>query len=285
MKDTDMNNLHDLYQMGRHLPDTETMPVFFFGHGTPMNALELNEFTRQWRQIGANLPKPAAILAISAHWLTQGGTAVTAMNQPQTIHDFGGFPKALFDMQYPALGHAGLVQATIQNISLTKVHEDMEWGLDHGTWSVLTHVFPEADVPVVQLSIDYSQNGAYHIALGKQLAALRRKGVLIVASGNMVHNLRMMSRTAQLDEAFGFDWAWEANDVFKDLIVQREYERLANWQNLGEAVRLAIPTPDHYYPMLYALGLQEANDELSFFNDKAVMGSLTMTSFRLDARV
>lgn len=285
MKDADMTNLHDLYQMGRHLPDTETMPVFFFGHGTPMNALELNEFTRQWRQIGANLPKPAAILAISAHWLTQGGTAVTAMEKPQTIHDFGGFPQALFNMQYPAVGHAGLVQETIQNISLTQVHEDMEWGLDHGTWSVLTHVFPEANVPVVQLSIDYSQGAAYHIELGKQLAALRRKGVLIVTSGNMVHNLRMMSRTAQLDEAFGFDWALEANDVFKDLIGKREHARLANWQNLGAAVSLAIPTPDHYYPMMYALGLQETGDELSFFNDQAVMGSLTMTSFRLDARM
>lgn len=280
-----MNTLQQLHTHTQALPNTASMPVFFFGHGTPMNAIEETEFALKWRSIGENLPTPTAILAISAHWLTQGGTAVTAMDQPRTIHDFGGFPQALFDVEYPAPGSPLLAHTTIDAINMTHVHEDMEWGLDHGTWSVLRHVFPQANVPIVQLSIDYSRDAAYHYKLGQQLAALRRKGVLIVASGNMVHNLRMVSWQKGIDEAFGFDWALEADEQFKTLLSQREHERLIDWQNLGEAVRLAVPTPDHYYPMMYAMGLQEATDELSFFNDKAVMGSLTMTSFRLDAKL
>ena len=280
-----MQNLHSLYQHSRALPDTDTMPVFFFGHGSPMNAIEENEFTHTWNQIGANLPTPTAILAISAHWLTQGVTAVTAMDAPRTIHDFGGFPQALFDVQYLAAGSPVLAHTTIDTITMTHVHEDMEWGLDHGTWSVLKHVFPQANVPIVQLSIEYSQGAAYHYQLGQQLAALRRKGVLIVASGNMVHNLRMVSWTKPVDEAFGFDWALEANERFKAMLLSQDHKRLLDWQNQGEAFRLAIPTPDHYFPMMYSMGLQEANDELTFFNDKAVMGSLTMTSYRLDAKV
>ena len=161
----------------------------------------------------------------------------------------------------------------------------MEWGLDHGTWSVLKHVFPQANVPIVQLSIDYSQGAAYHYQLGQQLAALRRKGVLIVASGNMVHNLRMVSWQKPVDEAFGFDWTLEANERFKAMLLSQDHQGLMDWQNQGEAFRLAIPTPDHYYPMMYSMGLQEASDELTFFNDKAVMGSLTMTSYRLDSRL
>ena len=250
-----------------------------------MNAIEENEFTQTWQHIGENLPTPTAILAISAHWLTQGGTAVTAMDAPRTIHDFGGFPQALFDVQYPAAGSPALAHTVIDTLNQTHVHEDMEWGLDHGTWSVLKHVFPQANVPIVQLSIDYSQGAAYHYQLGQQLAALRRKGVLIVASGNMVHNLRMVSWQKPVDEAFGFDWTLEANERFKAMLLSQDHQGLMDWQNQGEAFRLAIPTPDHYYPMMYSMGLQEASDELTFFNDKAVMGSLTMTSYRLDSRL
>lgn len=280
-----MTNLHDLHTFGSQLPQTATMPVFFFGHGSPMNAIEDNEFSRKWRSIGENLPTPTAILAISAHWLTQGSTAVTAMPEPRTIHDFGGFPQALFDVQYPAQGSPVLAHTVIDTINMTHVHEDMAWGLDHGTWSVLRHVFPQANVPIVQLSIDYSQGAAYHWALGQQLAALRQKGVLIVASGNMVHNLRRVAWDKGADESYGFDWALEANEQFKTMLQQQQHDKLIAWQDQGEAFKLAIPTPDHYYPMMYAMGLQSAQDELSFFNDKAVMGSLTMTSFRLDARV
>ena len=279
-----MQNLNTLYQASRDFTATDTMPVFFFGHGSPMNAIEENEFTQTWQHIGENLPTPTAILAISAHWLTQGGTAVTAMDAPRTIHDFGGFPQALFDVQYPAAGSPALAHTVIDTLNQTHVHEDMEWGLDHGTWSVLKHVFPQANVPIVQLSIDYSQGAAYHYQLGQQLAALRRKGVLIVASGNMVHNLRMVSWQKPVDEAFGFDWALEANERFKAMLLSQDHQGLMDWQNQGEAFRLAIPTPDHYYPMMYSMGLQEASDELTFFNDKAVMGSLTMTSYRLDAK-
>lgn len=274
-----------LANMGNTFKNTDPYPVIFFGHGSPMNAIELNEFSKKWQEIGLNLPKPNAILCISAHWLTTKGTFITAMQQPKTIHDFGGFPQALFDVQYPANGSPELVKHTIEAVGTTHVHEDMEWGLDHGAWSVLKHVFPNANVPVVQLSIDYSKGAAYHYALAKELASLRRKGVLIVGSGNMVHNLRMVAWDKMDQPAFGFDWAIEANESMKKMINSNDHESLINWMQQGEAFKLAIPTPDHYFPMIYTLGLKEAKDEISYFNDKAVMGSLTMTSFRLDYKL
>src|SRR5690606_12182410 len=199
-------------------------------------------------------------------WLTTKGTFITAMQQPKTIHDFGGFPQALFDVQYPANGSPELVKHTIEAVGTTHVHEDMEWGLDHGAWSVLKHVFPNANVPVVQLSIDYSKGAAYHYALAKELASLRRKGVLIVGSGNMVHNLRMVAWDKMDQPAFGFDWAIEANESMKKMINSNDHESLINWMQQGEAFKLAIPTPDHYFPMIYTLGLKEAKDEISYFN-------------------
>lgn len=280
-----VNALSSLAQAATSFKDTDPMPVLFFGHGSPMNAIELNEFSQTWRTIGANLPKPNAILCVSAHWLSTNGTYVTAMEHPKTIHDFGGFPQALFDVQYPAPGNQALASWVIDIVNATHVHEDMEWGLDHGTWSVLKHVFPEADVPVVQLSIDYSKPAAYHYALAQELAALRKKGVLIVASGNMVHNLRMVSWDKPVDEDYGFDWAIEANTTMKNMLDTQNHQALIDWQNQGNAFKLAIPTPDHYYPMIYAMALQSSKDTLSFFNDKAVMGSLTMTSFRLDHKL
>lgn len=264
------------------LPNTDVMPVMFLGHGSPMNAIQTNEFTRTWNSIGAELKtQPTAILCISAHWLTQGGTAVTAMQMPKTIHDFGGFPQALFDVQYPAPGNKSLVDATIDEVKSIQIHQDHEWGLDHGTWSVLCHVFPQATIPVVQLSIDYSQGAQYHYDLAKQLSQLRRKGVLIVASGNLVHNLRLIPR-GQMNDYYGFDWALEADAKMQKFLLEHDHQSLINWDKQGQAFHLAIPTPDHYYPMIYALALQEDKDELSLFNTQAVGGSITMTSFRLD---
>ncbi|HRG89247.1 MAG TPA: 4,5-DOPA dioxygenase extradiol, partial [Chitinophagales bacterium] len=224
-------------------------------------------------------PQPAAVLVISAHWLTRG-THVTAMQHPQTIHDFGGFPQALFDVQYPAPGNPALAEEVKQLITTTPVGLDHDWGLYHGAWSVIKQMYPQANIPVLQLSIDYNQPGQYHFDLAKQLSALRSKGVLILGSGNMVHNLRMLAFDKMNEPGFGFDWAHEMNAVFKKHISARDYKPLINYESLGAAAKLAIPTPDHYYPMLYTLGLVEGADEVSFFNDKAVAGSLTMTSFK-----
>lgn len=282
MQTHQLDNLSVLNHWHTTLPNTATMPVMFLGHGSPMNAIQDNEFTREWNKIAVSLETvPTAILCISAHWLTQGQTDVTAMKMPRTIHDFGGFPQALFDMQYQASGNLALVQATTQAIQSVHVHHDHAWGLDHGTWAVLCHVFPEANIPVVQLSIDYSQPAQYHYELAKQLSSLRRKGVLIVASGNMVHNLRRIAFD-KMNDSFGFDWALEADAKMKNFLLDHNHQALIDWQKQGDSFLLSIPTPDHYYPMLYALGLQEEKDQMSIFNDKAVGGSLTMTSFRLD---
>jgi len=275
-----INSLNALAQFAAPLKPTEQMPVFFFGHGSPMNAIEENEFTREWSRIGNTIARPVAVLCISAHWLTTG-TFVTAMEQPKTIHDFGGFPKELFDVQYLAKGSEALAIETKELLKDIPVGLDIEWGLDHGCWSVLKHLYPKADIPVIQMSIDYDQPAEYHYKLGKQLAALRRKGVLIVGSGNMVHNLRMIAWDKMEEQNFAFDWATEANEKMKGFIQQHNHQPLLDFRLQGKAFDLAVPTPDHYYPMIYALALQEKNETLKFFNDKAVMGSLTMTSFSI----
>lgn len=256
------------------------MPVLFVGHGSPMYAIEENEFVTNWRELGKELPKPKAILAVSAHWETRG-TQVTAMAKPKTIHDFGGFPQALFDVQYPAPGSPELAQEAIRTIKSSPVAEDAQWGLDHGTWSVLRRIYPDADIPVVQLSLDYLKTPLQHYEMGKELASLREKGILIVGSGNIVHNLRQVVWNRPDDEAFGLDWALEASDLIKGLIVSENHRALIDYQSLGSAVRMAVPTPDHFLPLLYALALKRKDENLSFFNDKAVMGSLTMTSLRI----
>jgi 4,5-DOPA dioxygenase extradiol len=257
--------------------NNDTFPVLFVGHGSPMNAIEQNEFTNGWQNVSRNLPKPAAILCISAHWETKG-TFVTAMEKPSTIHDFGGFPQQLFDVQYPAPGSPELAAETQNLIEKTAVGLDNSWGLDHGAWSVIKHFFPEADVPVIQLSLDYRQDAQYHYDLGKQLAALRNKGILIVGSGNMVHNLRMIDW--QKPDA-GYDWALEANSKFKQLISSDDHKQLINYQNLGREIELSVPSPDHYLPLLYTLALKTDKEEVSFFNDKSVMGSISMTSVKI----
>jgi len=260
------------------------MPVLFVGHGSPMNGIEDNEFSVRWEQMAKEIPTPAAVLVISAHWFTNG-TRITAMDFPETIHDFGGFPQSLFDVQYPAPGNPGLAQETASLLHSAHVELDHDWGLDHGAWSVVRRMYPEAKIPVLQLSIDYTKPAQYHYDLAKELYSLRKKGVLIIGSGNMVHNLRMISWQNMNNAGFGYDWALTMNDKFKQIISSGDYTPLINYESLGAEARLAIPTPEHYLPLLYSLGLKGSKDEISFFNDKAVAGSLTMTSVKIaDAR-
>ncbi len=270
-------NTKELFTMTEKFGATDKMPVLFVGHGSPMNAIEENEFTEGWRKAGEAIPKPNAILAISAHWETRG-TFVTAMKEPPTIHDFGGFPQELYNVQYPAPGSPELAKEVTQNVKKTDVRPDEKWGLDHGTWSVVRHIYPKADIPVVQLSLDYYRTPEEHYALAKELSWLRKKGVLILGSGNIVHNLRMVAWDKIEEIGYGFDWANEANDKVKSLIINHDHTSLINYQSLGTAMKLSAPTPEHYLPLLYTLALQEKDEQVSFFNDKPVAGSLTMTS-------
>ncbi len=269
-----LKSLHNLPLLSQSPP----MPVLFMGHGSPMNAVEENSFSKGWRKLGADLPLPSAIHCISAHWLTRG-TYVTAMEQPETIHDFGGFPKALFDVQYPAKGNPELALAAQESAKSSGIELSYDWGLDHGAWSVLTHLYPQANIPVVQLSLDYGLDLQGHYRLAKSLASLRKRGVLIMGSGNIVHNLRMLDWQRNT----GFDWAEEANEKIKSLIQNRDHTALINYRTLGAAVQLAVPTPDHYLPLIYALALQEENEQAGFFNDEAVVGSITMTSVKIES--
>lgn len=273
-----MSSLQVFNKFTDTLPRQEQMmPFFFIGHGSPMNGIEDNEFSRRWKQIGKDLPTPRAVLVISAHWLTKG-THITAMEHPRTIHDFGGFPQELYNVQYPAPGAPLLANETRQLIKSTQVGLDHDWGLDHGTWTVVRHLYPEADIPVLQLSIDYHQPASYHYRLAKELITLRRKGVLIIGSGNMIHNLGMMAWEHLNEREYGYDWAIEMNSIFKEKIEKGDHQTLIRYESLGTASKLAVPTPDHYYPLIYTLALQEKNEQPLFFNDKLVGGSLNMTS-------
>lgn len=262
------------------LSETKKMPVLFLGHGSPMNAIEENEFVRGFRNIGKDIPTPKAILIISAHWETKG-TLVTAMQKPRTIHDFGGFSQALFDVQYPAPGSPELANETKRLIKKVQVGLDESWGLDHGAWSVVKHLYPKADVPIIQMSIDYTQGAQYHYDLAKELASLRKKGILIIGSGNMVHNLGMVAWDKLNTDSYGYDWAIEANDKMKHFILSDNHQPLIHFKSQGRAFDLAIPSPEHYLPLLYTLALKESNEQASFFNDKPVGGSLTMTSVKI----
>jgi 4,5-DOPA dioxygenase extradiol len=273
-----MNELNKIKEL---FNKTEQMPVLFIGHGSPMNAIEDNEFSKGWKDIGKTLPKPNAILCISAHWETRG-TFVTAMEKPKTIHDFGGFPKELFEVQYPAQGSPELAKEAKSIITKTEVGLDEKWGLDHGCWSVVKHLYPDADIPVIQMSLDYYQTAQYHYDLAKELSSLRKIGVLIIGSGNMVHNLGMVAWDKLNDSEYGYDWAKEANDKMKKYIMNGDHQSLIDYQSHGKSFNLAIPTPEHYLPLLYALALKQENEKVSLFNDKAVAGSLTMTSLKID---
>ncbi len=258
----------------------QVMPVLFIGHGSPMNGIEDNEFSRRWTQMAKEIPTPKAVLVVSAHWFSQG-THITAMDFPETIHDFGGFPKSLFDVQYKAPGNPALAKETASLIHSAHVELDHDRGLDHGAWTVIRHMYPEAKIPVLQLSIDYTKGPQYHFDLAKELHLLRKKGVLIMGSGNMVHNLGMVAWDKMSEPGFGYDWALKMNDTFKHLISNGDFQPLIHYESMGREGRLAIPTPEHYLPLLYSLGLKGSKDEISFFNDKAVAGSLTMTSVKI----
>jgi 4,5-DOPA dioxygenase extradiol len=261
----------------------EKMPVLFVGHGSPMNAIEDNEFSRGWRSIASTLPKPKAILMVSAHWETKG-TFVTAMEKPKTIHDFGGFPKELFAVEYPAHGSKWLAEESKKAVTTTPVGMDEAWGLDHGAWSILKHLYPAADIPVVQFSLDYTKDAQYHFDLAKELASLRRKGVLIIGSGNMVHNFSYAQAPGgDFNVHFGHDWALEANESFKKLILDQDNRSLIDYKKYSRALSLSAPTPEHYLPLLYSLALREKNENVSFFNDALVAGSFSMTSVKIGA--
>ncbi|MBK8442013.1 MAG: 4,5-DOPA dioxygenase extradiol [Sphingobacteriales bacterium] len=275
------HELSELERIGNTWSNTEKMPLLFLGHGSPMNAIEDNEFVQGFKKIAATLPHPRAILCISAHWFTEG-TKVTAMENPRTIYDFYGFPKSLYEVQYPAKGSPALAEETRQLLqTTTKVEADTAWGLDHGAWSVIKHLYPNADIPVIQLSIDYTKDAAYHYELAKQLQILRHKGVLIIGSGNIIHNLRLVDFQNFHKDNYGYDWAIEARTLINNSLLGGDYTPLIQYTRQGKAFDLAIPSPDHFLPLLYVLGLQQKGDTLSLFNDKLLAGSLSMTSVRI----
>lgn len=254
-------------------------PVLFLGHGSPMNAIEENDFVDNFRKVGNTLVKPDAVICVSAHWETKG-TFVTAMKNPETIHDFGGFPKELFEVRYPAPGSPELADEIVNFFEEFSLDKDLKWGLDHGAWSVLKHIFPKADVPIVQLSLDYTQPADYHFKLASLLRNFRKRNILIAGSGNMVHNLRMVN-WRQLDSPFAYDWAEEANQAMKTAIYEGDFQKLIDFSLQGKSFDLSIPTPEHFLPLLYVLALKEENDRVDLFNDVIVGGSLSMTSLKI----
>ena len=258
------------------LPTTDRMPALFIGHGSPMNALEDNEFTREWKAVGAEIPLPTAILSVSAHWLTRGVTKVTAMDRPRTIHDFGGFPQELFDQQYPAPGAPDAAAATVELVRKTHVEADHDWGLDHGTWSVLLPMFPEADVPTFQLSIDFAKPPQWHFELARELRQLRRRGVLIIGSGNLVHNLGALRPGGTPP-----DWAQEFEATMVDHLDSGHLQGIVDFQALGAVARQAHPTHDHFLPLIYAIALKEDDEGFAHFAKAFDMGSISMRSLRI----
>lgn len=278
---TTITGFSELKRFTGALPESgHLMPVLFIGHGSPMNGIENNEFSAKWKALGQEIPTPTAVIVVSAHWFTRG-TRITAMDFPKTIHDFGGFPKALFDVQYKAPGQPALAAETAALLHSANVELDHDWGLDHGTWTIIRHMYPGANIPVLQLSIDYTKPPQYHYELAREMYALRKKGVLIVGSGNMIHNLRMIAWDKMDQPAYGYDWALQLDEKFKHLINTGNHQPLIQYGLLGREAQLAIPTPEHYLPLLYTLGLKGKNDAVNIFNDKAVGGSLTMTSVQL----
>ena len=273
-------NLNDLESITQQFNNTETMPVLFLGHGSPMNAIEENQFVQGFRNISREIPKPNAILCISAHWFTNG-TFVTAMLNPKTIHDFYGFPKELFEVNYPAPGSPELARETAELLLPEIVEEDHSWGLDHGAWSVIRHLYPNAEIPVIQLSIDYNKPPQYHFDLAKKLQKLREKGILIIGSGNIVHNLRMIDWKNINTVGAGWDWAVEAREKTNNWLLDGNFQNLIDYQRQGVALQTAVPSPDHYLPLIYSLGLKEKSENLSLFNDELIGGSLSMTSVRI----
>ena len=273
-------NLNDLENITHQFKNTQKMPVLFLGHGSPMNAIEENQFVQGFRDVSKEIPKPTAILCVSAHWFTKG-TFVTAMEMPRTIHDFYGFPEELFAVDYPAPGSPYLAELTTELLAPTTVEENHNWGLDHGAWSVIKHLYPNADIPVIQLSIDYTKPPQYHFDLAKRLQKLREKGVLIIGSGNIIHNLRMVDFRNINTVGYGYDWAHEAREKSNNWLLDGDFKQLIDYEKQGSFMHAAVPTPDHYLPLIYSLGLKEKSEELSLFNDELIGGSLSMTSVKI----
>jgi 4,5-DOPA dioxygenase extradiol len=271
--------LNALNRMTDSLENSAKMPVLFLGHGSPMNAIEENEFVQGFRNVSSEIEPPNAIICISAHWETRG-TRITAMDHPRTIHDFGGFPRELYDIQYPAPGHPKLANDTRELIQGAEIQLDDTWGLDHGAWTVIRHMYPDANVPVVQLSLDYQKSPLEHYELAKELEALRNKGVLIVGSGNLVHNLGQIA-WHKMNEYYAYDWALEASEKMNRFILEGDHKELIHYKKHGKPFELAIPTPEHYLPLLYVLALQGKGDPIQLFNNKPLAGSLSMTSVKL----
>jgi 4,5-DOPA dioxygenase extradiol len=275
-----LGNLTTLQALADTLPDTEAMPGLFVGHGSPMNAVEKNQFVFGFREMAKSIPKPKAILCISAHWFIEG-TKVTAMDKPRTIHDFGGFPKELSEIQYPAPGSPELASLTAEVAKPTPVNLDNSWGFDHGAWTVAMHMYPLADVPIVQLSVDRSLTPQGHFELGQRLNSLRHRGVLILGSGNIVHNLRLIDFQNFNRKNHGFDWAIEAREFVNRCITEGNYRPLFEYNKQGRAMQLAVPTPEHFLPLLYILGLKHDPANHQLFNDEMLAGSLSMTSLKV----
>lgn len=259
-------------------PKTERMPILFVGHGSPMNAIDTNPYTKGLNALGDSLPKPKAILVISAHWMTEGSW-ITEMAQPKTIHDFYGFPQKLFDVQYPAPGSPEIAKSIRESVTNPQIHPDTEaWGLDHGTWSVLRHLYPKADIPVMQLSLHMEKPDQYHFELGRELSKLRDKGILILGSGNLVHNLRSIRWEPN---AQPYDWAIEFDEWLKEKLQNKDFSALINDYHKTPAGKLSIPTMEHYYPLHYILGAADEKDELKFEYEELQNGSISMRSFTL----
>jgi 4,5-DOPA dioxygenase extradiol len=256
------------------------MPAVFFGHGSPMNTLEDNPHTAAWRALGASLPRPKAILSVSAHWYV-GGTAVTAMQSPPTIHDFFGFPQPLFNVQYPAPGAPALAARVRELLAPVDTQMDQGWGLDHGTWSVLVHLYPKADIPVVQLSIDAGQAPQFHYEMGRRLKPVRDEGVLVLGSGDVVHNLGVIRWG---EHARPYDWATRFNDRVRAQLIAGEHAPLIDYAGLGSDARQSVPTPEHYLPLLYVLGSQHEDETVSFPTDGIELGSISMLTCVIGAR-
>jgi 4,5-DOPA dioxygenase extradiol len=267
--------LRDLKTAAASLPKTARLPALFIGHGSPMNGVEDNEFSRAWIAKSAELPAPQAILCISAHWFTPG-TFVHTAKQPRTIHDFYGFPEELYALRYPCPGAPEYAALTADTITTTVVTSETDWGIDHGAWIVLRRLFPLANIPVFQMSIDYTKPGQFHYDLGKELATLRERGVLIIGSGNIVHNL---GRIEYDPHARPFSWAEDFDALAEKHIAERNHRTLIHYEKLGASAHLAVPTPDHFYPLLYILGAQHADEQMQFFAEGITHGSISMRSF------
>jgi 4,5-DOPA dioxygenase extradiol len=272
--------LQDLHKTAADFKSTNPYPSWFIGHGNPMNVLMENTFTKSLALMGKSLnERPNAILVISAHWLTRGGTFVSVTNKPETVYDFYGFPDAMYKIKYPAPGSPEYASEVKNIITSTQVHDDHDWGLDHGAWTVLKHAFPEAKIPVFQMSIDYAKPASYHFKLASELRALRNKGVLIIGSGNIVHNLRQADFHNM--EANPYDWAKEFDEISKNKILSREFSDLINYEKLGQSALLSVPTPDHYFPMIYSLGLVDKKDEVRFTFEEIQNASVSMRCFEV----